>query len=135
MNTEVQIVKKGRGRPTVDKDQQQIDTFKSNVFTRDFKNTDGTVDRWYYDFNKFPTKGLYKTEMDVFEKYEKMPKYSSKEIEGFLKKSKGEKVTIDDMDKNDLVNNLSVKKTKRLYIHPTNGKIISYTRAHNLGII
>lgn len=35
----------------------------------------------------------------------------------------------------DLVNNLDIPKTKRMYIHPKNGKTIGYTRARMLGLI
>ncbi len=35
----------------------------------------------------------------------------------------------------DLINNMDIPKTKRMYIHPTNGKTIGYTRARMLGLI
>jgi hypothetical protein len=110
MSTEIEEVKKGRGRPSIDKDQQQVDQFKANIFTKDFKNADGTVDRWYFDLNRYP-RGAYKTEMDIFNK-EPMPE-----------------------NKKVVVNQEDLPKTKRQYINPNNGKLVGYTRARMLGLI
>ena len=110
MSTEIQEVKKGRGRPTVDKDQQQVDQFKANIYNRDFKNADGTTDRWHYNLNKWPN-GPYKTEMDIYNK-EPMPE-----------------------NKQVVVNQEDLPKTKRQYINPNNGKLVGYTRARMLGLI
>lgn len=109
MSTEIQEVKR-RGRPTIDKDQQQVDQFKANIFTKDFKNADGTVDRWYFDLNKYP-RGAYKTEMDIYNK-EPMPE-----------------------DKKVAMSQEDLPKTKRQYINPNNGKLVGYTRARMLGLI
>ena len=62
---------KKRGRPSIDKDVQQAEIIKNNVFSRTFNNSDGTVDIWYYDYNKYPNNGLYKTEMNVSKKINK----------------------------------------------------------------
>ena len=110
MSTEIQEVKKGRGRPSIDKDQQQIDQFKANIYTKDFKNADGTTDRWYYNLNKYPN-GPYKTECDIYNK-EPMPE-----------------------NKQVVISQESLPKTKRQYINPNNGKLVGYTRARMLGLI
>jgi hypothetical protein len=110
MNQEAQQVKKGRGRPTIDKDQQQKDQFKSNIYTRDFKNDDGTTDRWFYNLNKYPN-GTYKTEFDIYNK-EPMP----------------ENIKVITAQK-------GLPKTKRKYLNPKNNKLVGYTRAKELGLI
>jgi hypothetical protein len=97
---------KRRGRPTIDKEAQQVEIVKNNVYTRDFTNSDGTVDRWFYDFNKYPTVGLYKTELDIFN---------------------SEGIPTQNRD--------SVSKTKKTYLNPKNGKMVGYTRAKMLGLI
>ena len=61
-------MEKKRGRPSINKDVQQAEIIKNNVFSRTFNNLDGTVDIWYYDYNKYPNKGLYKTEMNISKK-------------------------------------------------------------------
>jgi hypothetical protein len=98
---------KKRGRPKIDKEFQLEEIIKNNVYSRDFTNFDGTVDRWYYDFNKHPINGLYKTEMDIFNK----------------------------LSKNDIKENSPIPKSQRKYLNPKNGKYVGYTRAKNLGII
>jgi hypothetical protein len=107
MSTEIQEVKKGRGRPSIDKDQQQVDQFKANIYTKDFKNADGTVDRWYFDLNRYP-RGAYKTEMDIFNK-EPMPENEFKQED--------------------------LPKSKRQYLNEATGKLVGYTRARMLGLI
>jgi hypothetical protein len=107
MSTEIQEVKKGRGRPSIDKDQQQVDQFKANIYTKDFKNADGTTDRWYYNLNKYPN-GPYKTEMDIYNtNTHKQPEVKQEDL----------------------------PKTKRQYLNEATGKLVGYTRARALGLI
>jgi hypothetical protein len=104
MSTEIEEVKR-RGRPTIDKDQQQVDQFKANIFTKDFKNADGTVDRWYFDLNRYP-RGAYKTEMDIYNA-QKQPEFKQEDL----------------------------PKSKRQYLNEATGKLVGYTRARMLGLI
>ena len=105
MSTEIQEVKRGRGRPTIDKDQQQVDQFKANIFNRDFKNDDGTTDRWFYNLNKWPN-GPYKTECDIYNT-QKQPEFKQEDL----------------------------PKSKRQYLNEATGKLVGYTRARALGLI
>lgn len=123
-------VKRGRPAGTVKSTEPTVVRRKYFI---DFTNEDATVDRWHYDLDK-QVKGPYKTEMDIHNLI--IP--SSVEEDDVphkklrIAKSASSTVTI---DKSSLVNNMSVKKTKRLYIHPKNGKTIGYTRARMLGLI
>lgn len=121
MNTEaIQPEKRKRGRPTVDKEQQKVETIQNNIYNRDFVNKDGTTDRWYYNLNKYP-RGPYKVECDIYN------------VEPVPTQKPGK--TTEVLNQDELVNNMNVKKTKRLYINPNNGKVIGYTRARMLGLI
>lgn len=80
-----------------------------NNFQREYKNLDGTIDIWKYDISKNPT-GPYEVEV-IYPKSFKSPS----EL----------------LDKE----NDKLPLTKRKYINPVNGKLVSYQRAKMLNII
>lgn len=123
-----------RGRKSKEVLAAEMEAAYIPIYQREFKNKDGSRDIWFYNLDKCKY-GPIRVEYNIVGEYKETvePKYTSKgKIE---KEKKGKKSQVVDLDRDSLVNNMDVKKTKRLYIHPTNGKIISYTRAHNLGLI
>ena len=81
-------------------------------FTREYKNTDGSVSVWYYDYSKFQN-GPIKVETGYAD---------DKTIE-----------VIDEIK--DTSQDTSIPLTKRMWTNPANGKLVGYTRAKNLGLI
>ena len=81
-------------------------------FTREYKNTDGSVSVWYYDYSKSQN-GPIKVETGY-----------------------ADDKTIEVIDEpKDTSQDTSIPLTKRMWTNPANGKLVGYTRAKNLGLI
>lgn len=87
----------------------QTEEDKPRQFQRIYKDNDGVVSTWTYDLDKFPNGPIL-----VENEYPKDWKSPSEEIE-------------------ESQENLPI--TKRKYLNPKNGKLVSYARAKMLGLI
>lgn len=104
-----------RGRPKEKPPQEVL-----RKFTREYEDADGVKRIWKYDLDKWD-RGPLEVEI-VYPKDWKSPmdlrKIAKKEAKKMAKKLDGK-----------------VAKSKMKYLNPVNGKMISYGRAKQLGII
>lgn len=82
---------------------------KITKFERNYINSDGTTEVWRYDLNKFKNGPI-----EVTINY---PKGYKSPLETFSEEQK------------------DLPITKQKFLNPTNGKLVGYTRAKNLGLI
>jgi len=80
-----------------------------NKFVREYKNADGTIDKWYYDTN-ISKSNPFKVEIIY-------PSNFISPEEQFKEASK------------------NIPITQQKFLNPNNGKYVGYTRAKNLGLI
>jgi hypothetical protein len=109
MNTE------RRGRP-----KEQLPQEALRVFTREYKDEDGVKNIWKYDLDKWDHGPVeveiiypkdWKSSLDLKKIADKQAKKMAKKLDG------------------------KVAKSKMKYLNPSNGKMVSYSRAKTLGII
>lgn len=82
------------------------------IYTRTHYDKDGCIQVWHYNHEKYPNNPLWQVEITYPEGY--FPDEESTPIDPTSE---------------------SLPKTKRMYMNPSNNKLVGYTRAKALGLI